>query len=268
MVESVRSQWTRQRSGETETPRGSHFAKSGASDSLAAQEVRAEPSLPTLTAQSLPTLDLPRVSVEGSSADDSFANMPPVVQKTSQPVAASQSVASERQDSPQRRVRITGASGEMPVVPLRVKKSPAIPYSRFNKRYLTQGPKMDFGSALGAFAGEPMEGAPAYGWKAFATYGIASVALSIVWCIAVKIAVPGPLSADSFEATLGVVLLCVTVVAGIVLFAVTMSMTRHNVPEYPASDIAASALGKTSLMMVAGVAAWVLASFFVTSVSL
>lgn len=268
MVESVRSQWTRQRSGGTEAPHGSHFAKSGASGPSVAQEVREEPSLPTLTAQSLPTLDLPRVSVESSSADDSFANMPPVVQKVPQVAAVPQAAVSEPQDSQQRRVRITGASGEMPVVPLRVKKSPAIPYSRFNKRYLTQGPKMDFESALGAFAGESMDGAPAYGWKAFAVYGIASVALSIVWCIAVKVAVPGPLSADSFEATVGVVLLCATVVAGIALFAATTSMTHRNVPEYPVSDVAASALGKTSLMMVAGVAVWVLASFFVTSVSL
>ena len=63
-------------------------------------------------------------------------------------------------------------------------------------------------------------------------------------------------------------LLCVSVVAGIGVFAATRSMTHRNVPEYPVSDVAASALGKTSLMMVAGVAVWVLASFFVTSVSL
>lgn len=265
MMESVRSQWMRQRSGGSDAPRGSHFAKPGAPAAPVSQETGEDgPSSPSPMGPGLPTPDFSH-ALMAASPDDSLANMPAVAQEA--PQTAGEPAASGQQGA-QRHIRITGASGEMPAVPLRVKRSPAIPYSRYNKRYLTDGPKMDLETAFGAFANEPMEGAPAYGWKPFAVYGIASVALSLVWGVAVKVAVPGQLSADSFEVTLGVALLCATVVAGIALFAATTAMTRRNVPDSSSVDVAASALGKTSLMMVAGVAMWVLASFVVTNVSL
>lgn len=253
-TDSVRKQWTRQRTGEPAhapeaAPRGNHFAKPSPS-----AEILALPD---------PSRD------EGGSDVPALPPTQSTVPQGQQPPRRVQAPApgTPVQDVPQasqRHVKITGASGEMPALPLKLKHAAARPYSRYNKRYVHHPEKASMAAAFAAFENAPRGGAPAYGWMPFAVYGLAGAVVTLAWCAAVKLTTTGVPGSGSLEMVIGLALLCAVVVAGIVLVAVTTSMTRRNNDDLATVDVLASALGKAALMMLADAVVWVLAMAAVT----
>ncbi len=246
-TDSIRKQWTHQRldgraGSKNAAPRGSHFA---VQDSLKPSSVQRD-----MSSDAIKTVEV---------SPQAAATVQP------QPPHALASLSPEQQNI-QRHIKITGASGEMPAIPLRLKHSPALPYSRYNKRY-THHPETVGSSVFCALLHTPKEGAPAYGWTPFAVYGIAGAVVTLAWCVATKVMNTGVPSSDSFEMTVGLALLCLVVCAGIVLAVVTTLMTLKGDEDSVKIDVLASALGKTALMMLADAAVWVLAMAFITGFS-
>lgn len=166
----------------------------------------------------------------------------------------------------QRRARIAGVSGELPKVPVRVKRSAAVPYSRYNLRYReTEGAAGRGQESLAqAWVQERMEGAPALGWKAFAVYGAVSAAACAVWCLVAKLSSAEPPVPGDPSLTVGIALLVLIVAGGVAVAAATTALTRRRHEEVALGDALASALGKTALMMIGAAVVWVAAMAAVT----
>jgi len=162
-------------------------------------------------------------------------------------------------------LKITGASGEMPKVPVRVRKADVDSYSRYNTRYIGENPATGDGSARrGGFATTPAEGQPAYSWKPFVLYGGIAAIVTLLWVAVAKLVQTGPVVPGTPLFTLGIALLCLIVFSGFVLIAVTVSLTKRTDPELMTADVAASALGKGACVLLVGVGVWIAASAVLT----
>ena len=170
------------------------------------------------------------------------------------------------QHSKHAHIKITGASGEMPKVPVRIHAVSVDQYSRYNERYGTGQPAEKGASArVGGFSTTAVSGQPAYSWTPFLVYGAISIAAILIWIICAKLYdVPLPVPGDPVL-TLAVALLCLIVVAGFVVIALTVSMTKRSDDSLKTSDVVASALLKGSLAMVASVVVWIAALYVVTT---
>lgn len=169
------------------------------------------------------------------------------------------------QEAP-RRARIAGVSGEIPKVPVRVKRSAAVPYSRYNLRYReaegSAGQRVP--SVAQVLMQESLEGAPAFGWKAFALYGAASVAACALWCLVVELASDEPPVPGDASLTAGIAILVLIVAGGVAVAAATTAVTRRRREDVSLGDALASALGKTALVMMGAALVWVAAMAVVT----
>lgn len=157
----------------------------------------------------------------------------------------------------------------MPAVRVRVRRSEALPYSRYNKRYVCDAPSAserrgEGPSALDLFRAEPVEGVPVYSWMPYLAYGAASALLPLVWLVVVRFALSAQPQAGDVSMTVGVLLLCAIVLSGIVLVACTALQSKKN-DDMPTGDAMTLALGKTAPMMVAGTGVWVLSMALSTS---
>lgn len=269
--DSVREQWAQQRVASTghapsrddAQPRGSHFAKPSP---VPSSDAAAQPVAPSSPQQGqrgasgasgkharmvLPSISTPMPVV--SAAD--LPSQPAVSAAAAQPAATSQ--------APHQR-KISGVSGEFPKVPVRPARSQAIPYSRYNKRYLQHEGRMDLGSVVGSFSTSGVEGAPAYGWAPFLGYGVVSVLASAVWCLAVHLTSTEAPVAGDLSLTLGLVLLVLIVLGGLGTVAVTTALSLRAYDDLSRADVLASAVGKVALALLVAVGAWVGAMAVVT----
>ena len=244
-VDSVRQQWTQQRKGEMsareETPvsRGSHFAKpigsSGIVETIKFDEIDADDALFSIPAVPTPMVPSPSPTAVPTSGD-------------------SVKDASDMH----RHLKIVGASGEMPAIPRKATKNPAaLPYSRYNKRYLTESSNTPFSAPLFE-GGEDPSDALAYVWKPYLAYGLVCVVTSIVWGVVTRFALSNdgvPVDGDISQ-TCGLALLCLIVVGGVGVAVATAMVTLRNNEDVSGGDVFASSLGKTMLMMLIGIAVW------------
>ena len=182
------------------------------------------------------------------------------------PAAAEPNQQVVPQRSKHAHLKITGASGEMPKVPVRVHTLTVDQYSRYNERYGT-GQPAETGASVQSrgFSTTAVPGQPAYSWIAFLVYGAISIASILLWVICAKLfGVPFPVPGDPML-TCALALLCFVVVAGFVVIALTVSITKRSDDSLLTSDVVASALLKGSLSMFASVAVWIVALFVVTT---
>lgn len=177
-------------------------------------------------------------------------------------------VLSPEQQHVQRHLKITGVSGEMPGLPLKLKRSPALPYSRYNKRYVNRPFKLTLSSLVHLFDTKPVEGAPAYSWVPFLAYAGAGVAASLIWAVYAFAVAGTPLVAGSVESAAGLAVLLSIVLGGLAVAAVVVALTSRGDKGFEPSDALASALGKTGAAMVLAVAAWIGANAAVTYIAL
>lgn len=155
-------------------------------------------------------------------------------------------------------IKITGASGEMPKVPVRVHASTMKQYSRYNERYAAAQTGKQGSAEKGstAFTTKAAPGQPAYSWIPFLVYAAICIAASLAWVIVAKLVGAAVLVPGDPMLTLALVLLCAIVVAGIGLILATASITRRSDDELMAADVVASALLKGSLAMFVSAACW------------
>lgn len=236
-AESVRNQWAQQRRGEVQRSHsdavptatgGSHFAKPAA-PSGTAPDPRAAAQEPRPASSRSGMADLMRASDTGMA----------------QRVSAS--VAQERAS--------------------RQPSAPTASYSRYNNRYRNNEP----GSASSMPVGMMGDMAPAYdeekrglrSWLPYIVYGLVAVLASVVWCAVSRVTATGPLVPGSLAITVGLVVLCVIVLAGIALALVAAKLTA-DADGLSFVDAFAPAIGKTAVAMVLGVIVWVVSSAIVT----
>lgn len=238
---SVRTQWALQRKGEparsqegAAAPRGRHFAQ--------------------------PANNVPNRSerMESDETADAASGL------------TGSATESMQQQGVQRQRRITGASGEMPAVPLRVSYPPALPYSRYNKRYLTgvsqQGGGTAGASSYGLFATLPITGAPAYSWAPFLACGLTNAFLSILWGVVVFLVAPKPLIAGDMWLTIGMALLGLIVLSNMVMVVSTAIVSMRNNGNLVKRDVIASSSIKVAFMLIADILIWVLSTALATLV--
>lgn len=283
--DSVREQWAQQRVASTghapsrddAQPRGSHFAKPSPAPSSDAPAQPAAPSLPSPFQQGtsgasgkharmvLPSISTPMPVVSAPAASSRPA-APAAPAQSGAHAASSPSATPSAPATPAaaHQRKISGVSGEFPKVPLRPARSQAIPYSRYNKRYLQHAERVDLGSVVGSFSTSGIEGAPAYGWAPFLGYGAVSVLASVVWCAVVCLtSTEAPVAGDA-SLTAGIALLVLIVLGGLGTVAVTTALSLRAYDDLSRADVLASAVGKVALSLLVAVAAWVGAMAFVT----
>lgn len=120
----------------------------------------------------------------------------------------------------------------------------AAPYSRYNQRYV------ELAQTIAKPEGLAFELVP------YCVYAGVAVAATLLWCAVACTAGKGAASAS----LVGLVLLCVVVIAGIALAAVLTKLTIDSHEELDTVEIAAAAVGRSALAMMAAVLVWVLAS--------
>lgn len=264
-AESVRNQWTQQRKGEAQrsskdasTTGGSHFAK----------PVSGDASLASSTGNHAKTAQKPSVAAGDSGQSHTTA---------SRSALAKLPGLGETGETPKVEVagaptQSAGASGQSqakapaPKVPThRTKRtSPqATPYSRYNNRYRS-GTAASSPSLPAGMAAVPQEREPfAQAWLPFIVYGAVAMVVSIAWCVLGRTLTTGPIEPGSLVLTIGLVLLCVIVLAGIAL-AVVLAKFHADDKDLSFVDAFAPAIGKTALAMAAGVIVWIVSSAIVT----
>lgn len=120
----------------------------------------------------------------------------------------------------------------------------AAPYSRYNQRYIE----------LAQTAAKPQ--GLAFELVPYCVYGGIAVVATLLWC-----AVACTAGKEAASASLiGLVLLCVVVIGGIALAVVIAKLTMDSHKELDTVEIAAAAIGRSALAMMAAVLVWVLAS--------
>jgi hypothetical protein len=160
------------------------------------------------------------------------------------------------------RPRISGVSGEFPAVTMRPRQAgrPArtkvAQYSRYNRRYTTAARARATARTFEPLTVHVTIDQPAYRWLPFAVYGGACCGLSVVWYVMALVA-GTPILHGGALATLGLVLLCLEVCAGLVLVPLVTRVTLDHEQGLMAADVVAVSLGKTALMMVLAIIVWV-----------
>lgn len=243
-ADSVRKQWTQQRTGEAQRSShdvpaagGSHFAAPAGGDIPLATSAgsHAKATSSASQAPSKPSLaNIPSLGETGAIAKVSAAPEPAV--------------------EPQKK--------EKPSAP-RTKRPPAqaAPYSRYNNRYRTGGANgvaSALPAGMGAAASQERP-TTLKEWLPFIIYGGVSVVASIAWCALVRTLITGPLEPGDLPITLGLVILCIIVLAGIALAVVVTKFTQDDTG-LSFVDAFAPAIGKTALVMLVGIIVWVAAS--------
>lgn len=248
-ADSVRNQWTQQRAGEAQRPShdapasgGSHFAApaggevplatSAGSHAKAASSASQAPSKPSLA-------NIPSLGETGSIAKVS---------------GASESAAEPQKAEPQKNEKSSVARAKRP-------PAQATPYSRYNNRYRTGGTggaasalPVGMGAAASQEHPETLKA-----WLPFIIYGGVSVLASVAWCILARTLATGPLEPGDLPITLGLVVLCLIVLAGIALAVVVTKFTQDDTG-LSFVDAFTPAIGKTALVMLIGIIVWVAAS--------
>lgn len=193
------------------------------------------------------------------------------------PSPAASEALGEQEESRQSRAdsrshfKITGVSGEIPKVPIKVREAQIDSYSRYNERYTTNNPRATLtskpsGASLGGFATQAVPGQPAYSWKPFVLYGGCAAIASLLWVVFAKLTGSGAPVMGSLEMNIAMVLLCLVVIAGAAVIASTTMITKRSDDQLPTADIVASALGKGSVMTLVGVAVWIVSVVLATLV--
>ena len=232
-AESVRNQWTKQRKGEaqrfhgdgsTATPNPSSASRSGGSHF-------AKPSASDGVSEAVP------MATAGTHA---------------KAVVSPQAHAVQAQPQVSAQPRPQG---------VRVKRPPAqmTPYSRYSDRY-----RNGSSQSASVVAEQSTHGVETVrSWLPYIIYGGVSVVASVLWCVLARTMTQGPLAPGSLAITLGLVVLCAIVGAGIALAVVIAKLTAAD-QGLSFVDAFAPAIGKTALMMALGVIVWIVSSAVVT----
>lgn len=228
-MDSVRKQWAQQRKGAAGHPAGSSASSSGSHFAA------------------------------GSEAAEKKAGRTPAAAKTSVAMPARSNNAADAGHA-QRHLKIVGASGEMPAVPVHIRRSEALPYSRYNKRYTSQAPAASpVSSVRNLFANDAVEGVPVYGWLPYGIFGAAGALASIVWLVVVRLVLAAPLKTGDMAMTAGLAIFCVIVAAGVALALATAAISLRNDDDLVREEALTLALAKVAPMMVADTVVWILA---------
>ncbi len=166
-----------------------------------------------------------------------------------------------------RRAVITGASGSMTKIP---SGAPAHKvsgtnrgYSRYSNGYSEKPESRQLTDYVAAFQTEPTQGAPAYSWLAFAVYGAFSVVACVAWAVVAMMAGEAPLAGTSPMMFAGLVILACIIAAALVC-AVGTSVVTLRSGRFETSDVWASAVGKSALVLLGSLMVWIVCAAIVS----
>lgn len=249
-------------------PRGSHFASAASSTEGEHGAHKALASLPSFDGET--DFDLAPVGTAPEAEADA-AKKPPVLDATGPgpralhvPVAEKAAMAKVEARSPHAGPGSPKASYAKASSKASKKKAQIKKYSRYNRRYLDRDQLGVSAGAPGAVV-EPKGGGfvllsddgLAFSWLPFMVYGGVAALVCAAWCVVARVLAAAPLIPGDALLTVGLILLCVIVAAGLVLAGIAAKLTLDE-DGAEAFDVFSSAIGKTAIAMVAAIVVWVI----------
>lgn len=165
-----------------------------------------------------------------------------------------------------RKAVITGVSGSMTKIPssapARKVSGTNRQYSRYDHGYFDRPDAKQLTDYVAAFQTEPTAGAPAYSWFPFAVYGGISCVVSVAWAVLCVLSGESPLTGAHPMIVAGLVILGLIIACGIVCACATSAATMRK-GAFEKTDVWASAVGKSALVLLACLIVWIVCAAIV-----